>query len=85
MQFGEKVRALAFERGMSQMDLVDSSGLSKSHINAIWHDRVNDPRMETMLGLKKAFGMSLDELSDGVEFGNHIEYAVVKLDGTQEE
>lgn len=84
MHFGDKVKALAAERNMRQVDVVEKCNLSKSHVNAIWKNGVADPRLETMVELCKAFGITLDELAVDVDpdAGKEtVEYTVVDLGG----
>lgn len=62
MLFGEKVRILASEKGLTQKDISKATGMSMSRINMVFHDKVNDPRLETIILFAVAFDISVSEL-----------------------
>lgn len=66
MLFGDKVKLLAAERGMTQKDIVLKTGMSKSLVSMIWNNVTTDPRLETIILFSKAFEVSVSELVDGV-------------------
>lgn len=68
MLFYEKLRQLADEQGLSQVEIARRSGMSKSRINMIWNGHVNDPRLETVILLAKALEVPFARMIEDVEF-----------------
>ena len=81
MLFGDRVRQLADERNMTQMDIVRATGMSISRVNMVYHGKVNDPRLETLILFALAFDVSVSELLDGV----HVPQKKKKADKNAEE
>ena len=63
--FGRRVYKMRRDLDMTQEDLADRLGASRSHISAIEHDKV-EPKLETMQKVAKAFKISLDVLLKGL-------------------
>ena len=57
--FGERIRRMRKERGMSQTDLAELVGVSQSNISAYEGGR-QEPKMGQLILLAKTFGTSLD-------------------------
>lgn len=92
MLFGDKVNKIAEEKGLTQKDLVIRSGMSQPRISMITRNKVTDPRLQTIKLMAKALDVSVSDLVDDVdaienfsEDAPHVEYSVVKLDGTPKE
>lgn len=63
--FGKRVRRMRRYLDMSQEELANKVGTSRSYISALEHDEY-EPKLETMKKLAKAFKISLDELVRGL-------------------
>lgn len=89
MLFGDKVRMMADERGLSQKDLVERSGMSQPRVSMIMRNKVPDPRLETIVLMAKALDVSVSELVDGVTIGTQdkgfVYYFTVEIDDAEEE
>lgn len=63
--FGKRVRKVRRHLDMSQEELANKVGTSRSYISALEHDEY-EPKLETMKKVAKAFSISLDELVKGL-------------------
>lgn len=61
--FGERLRQLREERGLTLHDLARESGLHQSTISRLETDVHRRPQMETFVLLAKGFGVSVQELA----------------------
>lgn len=68
MRFSERVRHLASERNLSQADIARLTGMYTSQVTHLFNGRANAPRVDTVCALANAFGVSMGELCDGLEF-----------------
>lgn len=68
MLFYEKLRQLASEKHMTQVEIARRSGMSKSRINMIWNGHVNDPRLETVMLLAEALDVPIGSFLEDIEF-----------------
>ena len=69
--FGDNLRDFIDERGMTQRELADDSGLAESSIS----DYVNQRRMPTVraiINLAYALDLSVEEFADFIDFGERI-------------
>ncbi len=64
-QLGKRVAYLRKQRGMSQLDLSLSTGISKSHLSDIECGRKN-PSVLTLDSLAQGLGVTLEELFRGI-------------------
>jgi transcriptional regulator with XRE-family HTH domain len=62
--FGELVRALRQERGLTIEQLAERADLSNNHVSEIERAKTN-PRLDTIEGLAAALGLSARALVDG--------------------
>lgn len=63
-KFGKQVRNLRRERGWSQEDLADNSGVHRTYIGAIERGEQN-VSIDNIIKLAKALGVSLEQLFKG--------------------
>ncbi len=59
--FGERVKEYRIEKGVSQMDLASSIGVSKGIIS-LWENGLREPTLSNLIALADYFDLSLDEL-----------------------
>ena len=67
MNFGERLRKVRTEQGMTAKDLSEASGVPEKNIYRIETGEVEDPRMSTIVPLIKALNCSADEIIFNVE------------------
>ena len=73
--FADRLQMLMDERGWTQADLARETGINTSNIAYLVNGKTKDPRLQTLLLLADAFGVSLDYLT-----GYRVNYTVVKID-----
>lgn len=59
--FGENIKELRKERGMSQKELAEKVGVSQGAV-FFWEKEINEPTAGYLIKLSKLFGVSVDEL-----------------------
>ena len=67
MTFGVRIGRLRTERGWSQRILADKVDVTQGSIHRYETSRTL-PRTDTLARLSRAFGMTINELLEGVEF-----------------
>ena len=67
MTFGVRIGQLRTERGWSQRILADKVDVTRGSIHRYETSRTL-PRIDTLARLSRAFGMTINELLEGVEF-----------------
>ena len=67
MTFGLRIGQLRTERGWSQFELADKVDITASSIY-YYESGKGFPRIDTLARLSRAFGMTINELLEGVEF-----------------
>lgn len=67
MTFGLRIGKLRTERGWSQRILADKVDVTQGSIHRYETSRTL-PRIDTLARLSRAFGMTINELLEGVEF-----------------
>jgi len=67
MTFGLRIGQLRTERGWSQRILADKVDVTQGSIHRYETSRTL-PRIDTLARLSRAFGMTINELLEGVEF-----------------
>lgn len=67
MTFGLRIGRLRTERGWSQRILADKVDVTQGSIHRYETSRTL-PRVDTLARLSRAFGMTINELLEGVEF-----------------
>lgn len=67
MNFGVRIGQLRTERGWSQRILADKVDVTQGSIHRYETSRTL-PRIDTLARLSRAFGMTINELLEGVEF-----------------
>ncbi len=60
-KFGERLKELRAERGLSQVALAAAVGVSKGIIS-LWENGLREPTMTNLIALSRCFDVSLDEL-----------------------
>jgi len=66
VQFGNRLRALRKERGVSQEDLAALAGLDRTYVSGIERG-VRNVSLRNIALLSKALGVPLSELFEGVK------------------
>jgi transcriptional regulator with XRE-family HTH domain len=79
LYFGEKIRALRLERGLTQKQLADKIGLGKGSISA-YEQSAKYPSIEVLINLCKYFNVSADYL---IGLSDSMEYSVSALTDAQ--
>lgn len=64
--FGRSIRSYRKQRGMSQEDLAEASGLSRNYVSDIERG-VRNPSLLALIGITRALRMPLRELLADVE------------------
>ena len=67
MTFGVRIGQLRTERGWSQLKLANEADLAQGTIYC-YEAGKSLPRIDTLARLSRAFGMTINELLEGVEF-----------------
>ena len=60
MRFGEKIKELRLEKGVSQAALGKAIGVSQKAVD-FWERSVNEPKASYIMALVEFFGISYDE------------------------
>ena len=60
MRFGEKIKELRLEKGVSQAALGKAIGVSQKAVD-FWERAVNEPKASYIMALVEFFGISYDE------------------------
>ena len=60
MKIGERIKELRIEKGLSQMQLAKSIGVSQKAID-YWERNVNEPKASYIIALVHTFELSFDE------------------------
>ncbi|MCP2265532.1 helix-turn-helix transcriptional regulator [Promicromonospora thailandica] len=63
--FGSALRVEAARKGMTQLALVERTGLSKGTIGNYWHGR-QTPRLKEMTVLSRALGVEVGDFYDRI-------------------
>ena len=61
--FGHRLRVLLADRGMSQVELAERSGVSRQAVNN-YMTRGNSPSLSTAVSIARVLGVSVDDLVD---------------------
>ena len=65
VSIGERIKELRLERGLSQMQLSKSIGVSQKAVD-YWERSVNEPKASYIIAVVKFFGISFDEFFEGL-------------------
>lgn len=65
-QFGRKLRAHRLERGLSQEELAEASGLHRTYISGL-ESGARNPTIKIVVQLAKSLGITASELLEGVD------------------
>jgi len=63
MKLSEKITAFRKDNDLTQAQFADLGGLTRETVQAIENGRVENPGLETLLGIAKAMNITLDELA----------------------
>jgi transcriptional regulator with XRE-family HTH domain len=66
MKIGERIKELRIEKGLSQMQLSKTVGVSQKAID-YWERSINEPKSSYIILLVKVFDISYDEFFADVE------------------
>lgn len=78
MQLNERLRELRNERGLRLKDIAENAGISVPYLSDLERGRTN-PSLETLQTLAGAYGITVHDLLEGVEFyGGATEAALPK-------
>lgn len=64
MNWGERIRILRIDRGLSQTKLAELTDLSRSYICRVENGEYQNPRRDTFTRLADGLGMSMSELDE---------------------
>lgn len=67
MQLHERLRELRTERGLRLKDIAETAGISVPYLSDLERGRTN-PSLETLQTLAGAYGITVHDLLEGVEF-----------------
>lgn len=67
MQLNERLRELRSERGLRLKDVAENAGISVPYLSDLERGRTN-PSLETLQTLAGAYGITVHDLLEGVEF-----------------
>ena len=81
MNFGEQIKKLRADRGLTQQKIADDLGITRQAISN-WENNKNLPDIEMLIIISKTFDLTLDELILG---GNDMNNMMQKLinDGSE--
>lgn len=75
MRIGGKIKVLRIDRGLSQRDLADKSGVSKAYISQLERGEADNPSQKKLFGLARALGVDVrDLLAKTSERGSSTEF-----------
>ena len=66
MNIGEKIKELRAEKGLSQMQLAKTIGVSQKAID-YWERNINEPKASYIISLVKTFSVSFDEFFNEID------------------
>ncbi len=66
MSIGEKIKELRLEKGLSQLNLGKSIGVSQKAID-YWERNVNEPKASYIISLVKVFEISFDDFFNEID------------------
>jgi len=75
--FGEKLRAMRLERGISQKDMAESLGISSAYLSALEHGRRGKPTWALLQRIIGYFNVIWDEAEELQTFAAHSHPRVV--------
>lgn len=58
----DRIKALRAEKGMTQEDLAEASGVSRLTISKLETGKLTNARSKTMFAVAKALGVTIDDL-----------------------
>ena len=62
MNIGLAIKAIAREKGMSQVDLHRATGLSEGYISMLFNAKIDDPQLSRVWKMATALGVTVDEV-----------------------
>jgi DNA-binding XRE family transcriptional regulator len=62
MKLSEKIKHYRIEHELTQQEFADRGQLTRAVIEAIENERIENPGMDTLIGIAKAMETGLDEL-----------------------
>lgn len=62
MKLSEKIKLYRLENKMTQDEFAEAGGLTRVSVQAIENGRIENPQMETLIGISRAMNISIDEL-----------------------
>ena len=65
MKLSERIARYRKEHDLTQAEFAELGGLTREAVQAIENGRVDNPGLETLLGIAKAMNTDLDELVKG--------------------
>jgi transcriptional regulator with XRE-family HTH domain len=80
MHLGDNIKRIRNERGISQGELSERSGLSSGQISKIEVGIQKNPHLETVVTLSTSLGVSIEELVFGTEGPNGMKYMLNAID-----
>ena len=62
MKIGQKIREYRQATQMTQQEFADLAGMTRASVEAIENGRIENPGMETLIGIAKAMDVTIDDL-----------------------
>jgi len=62
MKLPEKIKQYRIDHGLTQQEFADRGQLTRAVVEAIENERIENPGMDTLIGIAKAMEISIDEL-----------------------
>lgn len=84
MRLSENLKRIRAERGISQDDLADRSGVSKGQISKLEVGMQKNPVLETVVALSSALGVSIEELVFGEDGDRGMKYMLNAIESLPE-
>lgn len=85
MRLSENLKRIRAERGISQDELAERSGVSKGQISKLEVGIQKNPVLETVVAISSALGVSIEELVFGTEGPNGMKYMLNAIETLPEQ
>lgn len=74
MHLSDNLKRIRAERGISQEELAERSGISSGQLSKLEIGTQKNPQLETVVAISAALGVSIEELVFGTEGPNGMKY-----------
>lgn len=80
MHLSDNLKRIREERGISQEELAERCGMSKSQLSKLETGSQKNPHLETVVTISSALGVSMEELVFGTEGPNGMKYMLAAIE-----